>query len=92
MRDIRVCKRKGRRRAQEALEKRLENVIKRLNEDTQINPFENEVNLERFEETHSVQILLEPDYSSVLFVNMKITPISGFAPAVSQLFLTGTVV
>ena len=74
------------------MEKRLENVIKRLNEDTQINSFETEMNLERFEETPSVQILLEPDYSSVLFVNVKITPVSGFAPAVSQLFLSGSVV
>lgn len=67
-------------------------MIKRLNEDSQINFPELEMNFERFDETPSVQILLEPDYSSVLFVNVKIKPIAGFAPAVPQLFVSGSVV
>ena len=50
------------------------------------------MNLERFEESPSVQILLEPDYSSVLFVNVKVKPMTGFAPAVPQLYLSGSVV
>ena len=63
-----------------------------MNEDSQINTLEGEMNLDRFEETPSVQILLEPDNSSVLFVNIKVKPITGFGPVISEFLINGSVV
>ena len=93
LRDIRVCKRKGRRRAQEALERRLENINKRLNEDKGLNSDDSFLNTSvLFEEVRSLRVLLEPDYSIVLFVNVIIRVKPGFIPAVPAFHLEGTVV
>ena len=98
-----MCKRKGRRRAQEVLERRLGNVgmvpisdrqiNKRLNEDKEVPNEDLPLHTAaHFEETKSIRVLLEPDFSMVLFVNTLVRPLPGFAPAVNRFEMKGSIV
>lgn len=49
-------------------------------------------NTNHFDQTKSIRVLLEPDFSIILFVNVLIRPQPGFAPAVNRLRVKGNVV
>ena len=67
--------------------------MKRLNEDKGLNSDDSFINTTAlFEEVRSLRVLLEPDYSIVLFVNILIRVRPGFIPAVPSFLLEGSIV
>lgn len=68
-------------------------INKRLAEDQEVPSQELPLhNTNHFDQTKSIRVLLEPDYSIILFVNVLIRPQPGFAPAVNRLRVKGDVV
>lgn len=68
-------------------------INKRLNEDKEVPNEDLPLHTAaHFEETKSIRVLLEPDFSMVLFVNTLVRPLPGFAPAVNRFEMKGSIV